>query len=171
MDQLTTSQEQQAASIAYAMSEKFELDFDNFDVVQSFSGPKSQLTVAYVARLGIYLGSWDEVKGPIRSPVPEHDFVIAVGEDIFDTRHGMTEAVYRAMINTDRNNHNPDRPIRKAGGGIIFPQTWLTGESAKPHWAPVGQVDIVEDGSKRVNRLGMRRNSTSGIRFRPAVSL
>ncbi|HVA11527.1 MAG TPA: hypothetical protein VNG32_05190 [Candidatus Dormibacteraeota bacterium] len=155
------------------MADFFDVDSQYFAVVQGVD--ECPPTVTYAARLGIWLGDWEVLRGTVRSPVPETGFTVDVDGDSFDTRKGLTGAVYQAMVVQNPNDFGPDTPIRSIrSSGIFFPRTWITGDSATPHWAPAGHVDLEKDGSRRAEIWGQGRHydhNGDGISFRPAIQL
>jgi hypothetical protein len=173
VDTLPEGQQELAFKLASQMSETFELDYDLFAVVHTDPGSfLRSSTVAYCGRLGLIEGNWNDIVGTTRSPVPKEDYVVEVDGVEYDTRKGMTEGVYRAIVAQDPNNFCPDSPIfGMTRSRISFPHTWLTGESATPQRAPAAMVNI-RGGRTEVDRLGMRRNTQNDmVRFRPAVTL
>jgi len=179
-DSITPELRTKAGQLAYAMAEKFDVDDRDFSIVPSLGQDDTpNLTVAYVYSNGVNLGnpsaawdgrrSWNGIRG--RQAI-DTDFIVRVGKEKVDTRQGMTEAVYRAVITHVKDRHQalPDRPVAyRDGDGFWFPQTWLTGERAKPHTAPFG----VANGSNDQPEVWWtnRRHGNNSILFRPAAIL
>jgi hypothetical protein len=169
MSELAKIDETEALILACEMADLYGLDYAQFAIVGEQTLPKP--VVAYVGRMGINLGHWDDIVGKVKSPVPADAFTVRIGNDEYDTRQGMTFAVYSAVIKEDHNQLLPDHYLTAIKGGMKHPRTWLTGEKAKPHWAPTATIWKYEaDGSPMPEHIGVNRHSAHSS-FRPAAVL
>jgi hypothetical protein len=142
---VTAEQREHAIELAGAMAKKFSVDSRDFSIVQSTDKNESpDLVVVYASEWGLPLGSWEDIQAE-----PEKGYTIEVADRIIDTREGMTEGVYFAMISQVRDQCRvlPDRKIVHSYFGRVSldGRTWLTGESRGDFVAPYGSVNLVTD--------------------------
>lgn len=188
---LGPEQHGRARVLVTAMAEKFGVSPDNFGVIQTEDEGKPTFTVAYNGVNGIDRGSWED----IFSKQAKDEFIVRIGKDKYDTRKGMTQGVYRAMVRqaVDSGTTLPDSgvsivelagisaPMGSRGRGKLL-TTLLTGElwksgsrvmqglfREKITYAGEAQVGFVQYGQASIGKLsGTNRDI---VRFRPAVTL
>lgn len=177
LSRLSPEQKVRAAQAAAAMAEQFGVDEKDFAVVATGTEEgESKFAVIFAAGNGIDLGdsaedfdpkrSWDSITGKKNY----QDFVVVVDGKEVDTRKGMTETVYNALI--DRASQTgeplPDSPQLADATDQPWTATWLTGEKADESSAPFASV--ARGGTVR-RSLYRRVNVFRALRFRPAVEL
>lgn len=184
---ITEGQETLANELIGAMSEKFAVPAGEFDLVQTSNQEARELAVVYAARLplvpdtAIHLGrlaiptprtKWGTV---FLSRNPEK-YVVEAGGEQYDTRTGMTFAVYEAMVKRAKEHRDaiPDNgyiSIKDRYGDVpVQCSTFLSEDSFS---------DGIGEGRARIGRVsidGAAERSDIGIGspapgFRPAVRI
>lgn len=135
-DLLGEAEQELVGKLSFAMAEKFNLnpkDFSAFLDVTKVDPVtwESTTAVVYTASEGIYRGSGKD----IFTRRKRQNFIVKLDEgQEFDTRLGMTQSVYEAMVKKARSEGRPlpDTETR----------TFITGERSKRnHWSWVMSVD------------------------------
>jgi hypothetical protein len=176
---LTTNKLERGLEIAYTMAKLFDVDEKDFALISSSESrwTYNKHVMAYAGRLGIDLGSsetaddnrrsWNSIVGNGFIALHHKEFMIELNGQTLDTRLGMTESVYEAMILQVPENH-PDRHYEDDRGNIVLPRTWLTGEIPTVDRAPFG---IVSKDGKPETWTAIRDRGSASFLFRPAVNL
>ncbi|HEY5442479.1 MAG TPA: hypothetical protein VIJ68_02995, partial [Candidatus Saccharimonadales bacterium] len=168
-----------ASAAIVTMAEEFSLAPEDFGVLRISAHDGSERTVvAYTRGNGIDLGDPNENHDAQRSwnSIFDEDsagaFMIEVNGTSYDTRKGMTKAVYDAFIADAKafvadglsTDPLPDSPQLAAANDEGYTVTWLTGEEAHAKDAWFG---CVNQGGQIDHVLKRHESDSRMFRFRP----
>ena len=122
---------QLTAQVKKALAKKFNVPEEDF-VTLKVDGK----TVVMLGGSGIHKGSWNDIMN-----APAEDWTITVDGTSYDTRKGMTEAVFTAYIGYCK-EHKITLPYSSTAKD--WPWLLLTGEKLSDGFAPCGAVN--DDG-------------------------
>lgn len=161
--ELSPEQQEKALALTSAIAEKFGVRMEDFSVLKETIDGESRLVLAYTAGNGIHLGSWNKIFDKKNAK----DFMIEIHGKKYDTRTGMTEAVYRGVYDYAKQTGQTLPDSRQLSDKNDEPWTWtlLTGEQADGLSAPIADVN----GGKVGRSWSDRDDDGSLVRFRPAV--
>jgi hypothetical protein len=147
-----------------ALAEHLEVDAADI-AIAPIEGDAPRVVVALATANALKSGCWDE----ILSPDLDGQLTASVGDRTFDTRHGMTWASYRALVQwAERLGRYPLPDSGEAAGSNDQPWTCtlLTGDEPEDGRVPFA---FVNDG--RPGRSWGGSDYRGGLRFRPAIVL
>ena len=153
----TSEQRSYLGKLITAMAEKFKVEPENFSQVEVRAGNGRNIMAVYMAPEGLYKKSWKDIFASAE------DFIVNVDGNLVDTRQGMTQSVYEAMVATanTRGNTIPDS---------VTHWTWMSGEKPDSTLAPVAYTLQSNDNQPVLSWVD-HGSADKDVRFRPATGI
>lgn len=173
LTRLSPERREYADKLIAAMSEKFGVRTADFSLVETSAESGEKLVTAVYAGKGLDLGNRVKNYDPNRSwngifdEKADENFIVTVDGRAVDTRAGLTEVVYYAMVAGAKKCGAtlPDSQQMAEEYRDHWTWTWLTGEIPNRSLMPFARV-----GGGEVERYWRDRNSDDRcMRFRPAA--